>query len=288
MSVTVTILGCKGGPAIRSGGPSPSANLLAVAGRLYVVDCGLGVTRGFVEAGHHLKALSTIFVTHHHSDHNLEFGNLIHTAWTAGLATPVAAYGPAGLATMWTDFCRLNAFDIATRIADEGRPALEPMAKVRDYADGLVMEDGIVRVEALRNHHPPVTDSFALRFTVTSGEDAGKIVVFSGDTAFIPEMIRFASGADVLVHEAMLLPAVDRLVARVGNGARLREHLLASHTLAEEAARIAREAGVSRLVLSHLVPADDPEVAEADWIAAASPHFGGWLSVAKDGLSVVV
>jgi ribonuclease BN (tRNA processing enzyme) len=286
--MTLTILGSKGGPAIRTGSPSPTSMLLAVGDRLYVIDCGLGVTRGFVEAGHQLKALSTIFVTHHHSDHNLEFGNLIHTAWTAGLSSPVKAYGPAGLAGMWRAFCRLNAFDIATRIADEGRPPLEPLVMVADYADGFVMEDGVVRVEVLRNRHPPVVDSFALRFTGLSGSAAGKVAVFSGDTAFLRDMAEFARGADILVHEAMLMSGVDRLVARVGNGARLKEHLLASHTVAEDVARVAREAGVGRLVLNHLIPADDPEVVEADWRAAVEPIYDGFLTVASDGLAIVV
>jgi ribonuclease BN (tRNA processing enzyme) len=288
MAVTVTILGSKGGPAIRTGGPSPSANLLDVDGSLYVIDCGLGVTRGFVEAGHDLKRLSTIFVTHHHSDHNLEFGNLIHTAWTAGLSTPVAAYGPTGLADMWPAFCRLNAFDIATRIADEGRPPLEPMVTVHGFADGPVMDDGVVRVEALRNLHPPIVDSFALRFTVLAGVDAGKIIVFSGDTAWIPEMAPFAKGADLLVHEAMLMIGVDRLVTKVGNGARLREHLVASHTTAEDVGRIARDAGVKHLALNHLVPADDPLVREEHWIGAVRTAFDGRLTVARDGLKIAV
>ena len=117
----IILLGAKGGPAIRSGGPNPTAYLIDIAGRLYVVDCGLGVTRGFVEAGYHLSKLSTILITHHHSDHNLEFGNLIHTAWTAGLATPVNAYGPTGLKHIRHAFLELNRFDIETRIADEGR-----------------------------------------------------------------------------------------------------------------------------------------------------------------------
>ena len=92
----VILLGSKGGPAIRTGGPQPTSHLLVVRDRLYVVDCGLGVTRGFVEAGYHLAQLSTVLITHHHSDHNLEFGNLIHTAWTAGLALPVPPSRPCG------------------------------------------------------------------------------------------------------------------------------------------------------------------------------------------------
>lgn len=293
MVASVTLLGTKGGPAIRTGGPSPTSSLLVVDGRNYVIDCGLGVTRGFVEAGHSLKSLSTIFVTHHHSDHNLEFGNLIHTAWTTGLATPVRAFGAKGLAQMWRDFCRLNAFDIETRIADEGRPPLEPLVIATDYSEGLVMEDGLVRVEALRNIHPPIVESFALRFTILSGEDRGKVIVFSGDTAFMPEMIGFASGADLLVHEVMMLEGVDRLVAKTGNGPRLKAHLLASHTTTDELARIASAARVKRLALHHLVPADDPDLDEAAWRKAITTgHCGegyrGPLFVGHDGMRIVL
>ncbi len=287
MSITLTILGSKGGPAIRPGGPSPTSMLLDVDGKLYVVDCGLGVTRGLVEAGHSLRSLSTILITHHHSDHNLEFGNLIHTAWCAGLGTPVTAYGPRGLAAMWPAFCALNAFDIATRIADEGRPPLEPMVSVKDFAEGLVFDDGTVSVMAMRNHHPPVTDSFALRFVVrqTAGN---KVIVFSGDTAFIPEMISFARDADVLVHEAMYLPGVDRLVAKTPSANRLREHLMASHTLVADVGCIARDAGVKHLVLNHLVPADDPETRPEHWEVEVRTAYAGALTVARDGVKIGV
>lgn len=90
----LVLLGSKGGPALRPGGPWPSSSLLELGGRNIVVDCGLGVTRGLVDAGISLKALDLIFITHLHSDHVLELGPLIHTAWTAGLATPVTVFGP--------------------------------------------------------------------------------------------------------------------------------------------------------------------------------------------------
>jgi ribonuclease BN (tRNA processing enzyme) len=285
MTITLTLLGTKGGPAIRTGGPSPTSSVLEVDGRLYVIDCGLGVTRGFVEAGHALKNLSTILITHHHSDHNLEFGNLIHTAWTSGLNTRVQAYGPKGLAAMWPAFCSLNAFDIATRIDDEGRPPLKPMVEIHEFANGLVFDDGVVRVIALRNLHPPIVDSFALRFEIKR-TDGDKTIIFSGDTAFIPEMIGFAKNANILVHEALYLPGVDRLVAKTGNGQRLKQHLLASHTSAEDVGRIARDAGVKHLILNHLVPADDPEVISEHWEEAVRKAYSGKLTVGFDGLKV--
>lgn len=277
----LVLLGSKGGPALRPGGPWPSSSLLRIGGREIVVDCGLGVTRGLVDTGISLKALDLIFITHLHSDHVLELGPLLHTAWTAGLATPVGVFGPPGTGHYWQRFCQAMEFDIEIRIVDEGRPDIRELVSIVEFAEGQVVEQRGLKVSALRVDHPPVTDCFALRF-----EHGGKSLVFSADTAFFPPLADFAEGADILVHEAMLEEGIERLVARTGNGARLKEHLLASHSFAEEAGRIASEAGVRRLVLNHLIPADDAEIGEADWIAAVRKTWAGDLTIARDGLVV--
>ncbi|RVB59730.1 MBL fold metallo-hydrolase, partial [Mesorhizobium sp. M7A.F.Ca.CA.004.06.1.1] len=275
----LVILGSKGGPALRPGGPWPSSSLLQIGGRSIVVDCGLGVTRGLVDAGIGLKSLDLIFITHLHSDHVLELGPLIHTAWTAGLATPVHVFGPPGTDHYWQRFCQAMEFDIEIRIVDEGRPDIRDLVSIVEFGEGQVVEQGGLTVSALRVEHPPVTDCFALRF-----EHSGKSVVFSADTAFFPPLADFAQGADILVHEAMLEEGIERLVARTGNGARLKDHLLASHSFAEEAGSIASDAGVKRLVLNHLIPADDPGIGEADWTAAVRKTWAGDLTIARDGL----
>jgi ribonuclease BN (tRNA processing enzyme) len=277
----LALLGSKGGPALRPGGPWPSSSLLEIGGRNIVVDCGLGVTRGLADAGISLKALDLVFITHLHSDHLLELGPLIHTAWTAGLATPLTVLGPPGIGHYWRRFCQAMEFDIEIRIADEGRPDILDMVSIVEFGEGRVMEESGLKVSALRVDHPPVTDCFALRF-----EHDGKSVVFSADTAYFPPLADFAKGADILVHEAMLEEGIERLVAKTGNGARLREHLLASHSFAEEAGRIATDAGAGRLVLNHLIPADDPEIGEVDWIAAVRKTWAGDLTIARDGLVV--
>ena len=277
----LVLLGSKGGPALRPGGPWPSSSLLELGGRTIVVDCGLGVTRGLVDAGISLKALDLIFITHLHSDHVLELGPLIHTAWTAGLATPVTVFGPRGTGRYWQRFCEAVEFDIDIRIVDEGRPDIRKLVSVAEFGEGSVLDERGLTVTALRVDHPPVTECFALRF-----EHGGRSVVFSADTAFFPPLAGFAKKADILVHEAMLEDGVERLVARTGNGARLREHLFASHSLAEEAGRIASDAGVRRLVLNHLIPADDPAIGEVDWIDAVRKTWSGDLTIARDGLVV--
>jgi ribonuclease BN (tRNA processing enzyme) len=279
----LVLLGTKGGPAIRPGGPSPTSSLLQLGGKTIVVDCGLGVTRGIVDAGVSLKALDTVFVTHLHSDHVIELGPLLHTAWTAGLATGVDVHGPAGTDHYWDRFCQAMEFDIETRIADEGRPDIRGLVQVSEFSEGAVADVDGLRVTALRVDHPPVTECFALRF-----EHHGKSIVFSADTAYFPPLAEFAHEAEILVHEAMLEEGLDRLVARTGNGARLKEHLIASHTLAADAGRIAAEAGVGRLVLHHLIPADDPEIAEHDWVAAVRKSWQGPLAVGHDRLVVPI
>lgn len=283
MSGRLVLLGTKGGPAIRPGGPWPTSTLLELGGRTVVVDCGLGVTRGLTDAGLSLKSLDLIFVTHLHSDHVLELGPLIHTAWTAGLATPVRLFGPVGLNRYWQKFVQALEFDIETRVDDEGRPDLRQMVEVVEFGEGEVLRDGALNVTALRVDHPPVTECFALRF-----EYSGTTVVFSADTALFPPLAEFARGADILLHEAMLEQGVERLVARTGNGARLKEHLMASHSLAGEAGTIAACAGVGRLVLNHLIPADDPDIGEAEWIEAVRKTWNGPLTIGRDGLVVVI
>jgi ribonuclease BN (tRNA processing enzyme) len=279
----LVLLGTKGGPAIRPGGPSPTASLLELGGKTIVVDCGLGVTRGIVDAGLSLKMLDAVFVTHLHSDHLIELGPLLHTAWTAGLATPVKVHGPAGTGHYWRRFCQAMEFDIETRIADEGRPDVRELVELAEFSEGMVTENDGLKVTALRVDHPPVAECFALRF-----EHGGRSIVFSADTAYFEPLAEFARGADILVHEAMLEEGVDRLVARTGNGARLKQHLFACHTLAADAGRIAASAGAGHLVLNHLIPADDPGIADSHWVAAVRKSWQGALTIGRDGLVVPI
>jgi ribonuclease BN (tRNA processing enzyme) len=98
--------------------------------------------------------------------------------------------------------------------------------------------------------------------------------------------VKLARNADVLVHSAVYVPALDRMVARVANAETLKQSIVAHQTSAEDAGRVAEAAGVKTLVLSHLVPADDPEVTEQMWRDAASAHFRGTVIVGKDLMEI--
>lgn len=275
------LLGTGGGPRPRKT-VSSSAQVLLYDGAAYVIDCGDGVARQLVRADVPLRTLRQVFITHHHSDHTADYGNLLLLAWTAGLQTPVDTWGPPPLTRMTGQFLAMNAEDIATRMADEGRPALAPLIVPHDLErGGPVPVAGPVRVTAALVDHPPVTPAFAYRF-----DTPDRSIVISGDTRPSPALVQLAKGADVLVHEALFPTAVDRLVANVTNAPRLKQSILSHHTTAEEAGRVAHEAGVKTLVLSHLIPAEDPQVTEADWTAGAAIHFGGKIIVGKDLLEI--
>jgi ribonuclease BN (tRNA processing enzyme) len=270
------------------GGPRPkvtsmaSAQVIVAGDRLYVVDCGDGVARQLVLAGLSLQALRHIFLTHHHSDHNADYGNLLLLSWAVGLQDRVDTWGPPPIERITRLFMDMSATDIDTRVADEGRAPLAPLIHVHELTEpGVVMQDEHVKVTAAIAHHPMIRSALAYRF-----DAADRSIVISGDTAMSEAVVRLAKGADLLVHEALYPDAVDRLAKRVPTATTLRKHLFASHTTVEDCGRIAAAAGVKTLVLSHFVPPDDPLVTEQMWIDAARRHFKGRIVVGRDLMEI--
>ena len=281
MTDSITLLGTKGGPAIRQGGAMPTASLLQLAGKTVIVDCGIGVARSAVHTGVSLLEIDAIFITHLHSDHVLELGPLLYTSWTTGLNKKIQVFGPDGIQNYWDNFLRSMSFDSAIRIDDEGRTPLADLVEITTFGEGAVAALGDVAVTSLRVDHPPVTECYALRF-----EAGGKTVVFSADTCYFPPLADFSRGAHILVHEAMLTAGVDNIVRRTPAAGRLREHLMASHTPASDVAKIAAAADVKLLCLNHLVPADDPAFDDDDWRSEVAKNWDGRLIVGMDGMTI--
>jgi ribonuclease BN (tRNA processing enzyme) len=277
----LVLLGTRGGPRVSLERANPS-NLVVADGETFLVDCGHGVTRRLLEAGVDPASLRRILITHHHSDHTLELGPLLYSAWIAGLRAPIDVYGPPPLSAVIDGTFSAMAYDIGIRIADEGRSYPRALVRVHEVATpGLVLNAGGVRITSALVRHPPLKHCFAYRF-----DTPGRSIVLSGDTAYSPELIALSKGADVLLHEVMHPEGLDRLVARNANAAKLRAHLVASHTTTEEVGRVAAEAGVGTLVLNHFVPGDDPLLTEDDWLAAPRRDFSGRVVMGRDLLVV--
>jgi ribonuclease BN (tRNA processing enzyme) len=275
------LLGTKGGPSLTDSRKNP-ATLLLINGTPYLVDCAYGASWQLKAAGVAANDLRYVFVTHHHSDHNLDYGAVIYNAWATGQPVRIDAYGPPGLERMTGAFWEYVKFDIDTRIQDEGRPDLRKLVSVHEFSgSGLVMQNDEVKVTSALVRHPPIKQAYAYRFDARD-----RSIVISGDTTYAPELADFATGADVLVHEVMYLPGIDTLLKRVSNASRLREHLMASHTTTEDVGRIAARAGVKTLVLSHFVPGDDPSITDEQWAEGVRKHFKGRIIVGKDLMEI--
>jgi len=279
----IVLLGTKGGPSLSKGSRNPSSSLLQMGGGTFVIDCGIGVSRALVEADIALHEINAIFITHLHSDHLLELGPLIYTAWTSGLTDDLTIYGPDGIEGYWAGFMQAMEFDHHIRTRDDKRQPLSEMIKVVTYGEGTVAQHCDLSITSLRVDHPPVEHCYALRFDIGNAS-----VVFSADTCYFPALAEFAKNTDVLVHEAMLGAGIDALVDRIKGAPGLRAHLTASHTLVEDVGRIASRANAGQLVINHLVPGDNTEFTDADWQEAIGGTWSGELIVGSDGLVIPI
>ena len=278
----VVLLGTKGGPRVGESGRRNPATLIMINDVPYLVDCGYGTSKQLIAAGVALNRVRYVFITHHHSDHNLDFGPLLYNAWVTGQPVRVDAYGPTGMDKLARDFFNYLKFDIDIRMVDEGRSDPNSIVTAHELSKaGVVMTNDDVKVSACLVRHPPITQSYAYRFDAKD-----RSVVISGDTAYAPELAEFAKDADVLVHEVMYLPGIDALIQRLPNAKRLREHLMAAHTLPEEVGKIAAAARVKTLVLSHFVPGDDPSITDEQWSEGVRKHFNGRVVVGKDLMEI--
>src|SRR5215472_7471404 len=200
----------------------------------YVLDCGLGVTNQFARTGIPFTAVRSIFITHHHPDHNIEYGPFLLLGWVQGLPNSVRAFGPPPLKQMTEDFLRAYKATIDFWVEDLRVKPLVPLDVKEVFGPGVVMKDQNVKVAAAIVQHPPVRPALAYRFDFHD-----RSIAFSGDTAPLDVVAQLAKGADVLVHEAMYVPAVEAFVReRIANGFTVKfepaiAHMKADHSPVE-------------------------------------------------------
>jgi ribonuclease BN (tRNA processing enzyme) len=261
-----------------------ASHLMLHKGAAYVLDCGLGVTDKYARTGTSLRALRAIFITHHHPDHNIEYGPLLVIGWIQGMPQTVRTYGPPPLRQMTEDYLRSQKVTIDFWAEDFHLPPLG-MIEVHELSEaGPVMQDENVKVTSVLVRHPPVKPAYGYRF-----DFADRSIAFSGDTVTLEAVAKMAKGADVLVHEAMDMAAIETFIRQQiaqgapGNIETYMQHMRADHSPPEEVGRIAAEAGVKTLVLSHIAP---PTVTDGQWREAASKHFKGRILVGHDMMVV--
>jgi ribonuclease BN (tRNA processing enzyme) len=259
-----------------------TSHVMLSNGAAYVLDCGLGVIDQYARTGIPFPALRSIFITHHHADHNIEYGPLLIIGWIQGMHHDVRAFGPPPLKQMTDDFMRAYKTTVDFWAEDYKMKPLVAVDVTEVSADGPVTRDDNVKISAVIVEHPPVKPSLGYRFDFKD-----RSIAFSGDTAPCEAVATMAKGADVLVHEAMYVPEVEQYVrGQIAKGRPVKledfmAHMKADHTPVEDVGRIAQEAGVKTLVLSHLTPVID-SITDDTWRAPVAKYFKGEIIVGKD------
>jgi ribonuclease BN (tRNA processing enzyme) len=280
----LVILGTTGGPGPMLPGRTRhmTSHLMLSNGAAYVLDCGLGVTNQYARTGVPFSALKSIFITHHHPDHNVEYGPLLIVGWVQGMPLNVRAFGPPPLQQMTQDLLRAYKQTVDFWSEDFQLAPLASLEVQEISAVGAVMQDDNVKVSATVVNHPPVKPALGYRFDFKD-----RSIAFSGDTTAVQAIAEIAKGADVLVHEALYLPALEAYLRdRIAKGFptnfdAFMAHMKADHAPVEDVGHIAQEAGVKTLVLSHLTPGLD-SITDDEWRGGAAKTFKGQIIVAKD------
>lgn len=296
----IILLGTNGGPRPYPARSEP-ANLLVVNGTPYLVDAGDGVAEQIARAGFALPSVRTIFITHHHIDHDAGLAPLIgltwfDTAWDNQSLPPVQIYGPP--ATQFLTRAALDYLSVSERIFRAGVPALQPAASMFSAHDlhdnGKFYRDARITVTAAANTHfhfksgSPATGadmSFSYRFDTPHGS-----VVFTGDTGPSQAVTELARNADVLVSEVCLCATPAKVQPTSTSQAGMQTaaaidqaenfHMHNEHLTPEEVGKLATAAHVKVVILTHFVPGKTADPAK--FTAGVMRYFSGPVIPGKD------
>jgi len=268
-ALKVTLLGTGNPrPSVERFGPS----ILVEAGKeTLLFDCGRGATIRLSQAGVPFSSVTALFLTHLHSDHVVGVPDLWLTGWIMGRKTPLRVWGPAGTVEMMKHLEEAYAFDVhVRRDVDEKLDAQGAVLSGKDINEGVVYESNGVKVTAFLVDHGLVKPALGYRI-----DYQGHSVVLSGDTRPSDNLVKFAQGTDVLVHEVFDADTYHEVNNSLTpeQRQRVREH----HTTPEEAGKIFTKVAPKLAVYSHIVPPDVPDV-----VPHTRKTYAGPLEVGED------
>jgi len=274
-SLTATLLGTGVGPVVNLQ-QFGASTLVEAGGERFLFDCGRGTTMRLTQVGVPIGTISRLFLTHLHSDHVIQIPDLVLTGWAGGRRTvPLEVWGPDGTRKMMGQIQQAFAFDIhMRRDVDEKLPAAGIQVVSHDVTQGIVFDEHGVKVTAFLVDHGPVRPALGYRI-----DYRGRSVALSGDTRVSENLIRFAQGVDVLIHEG-IDPDALRNRADHPNPAAL-DAIIAHHTTPEQAGDVFSRVKPRLAVYSHAPNSER-------MISQTRKTYAGALEGAEDLLTIVI
>jgi ribonuclease Z len=269
--IEITLLGT-GSPIPDPDRAGPST-LVRAGGQIFLADCGRGVLQRAAAIGVGANALSALLLTHLHSDHIADLGDVLITRWVTTFTTdpaPLPIIGPPGTAEVVEATLKAFGRDIGYRIAHHADLTAPPRVEVQEHTEGAVWDRDGVSIRVAPTDHRPVAPTIGFRI-----ESGGASVVLAGDTVPCESLDRLAFGTDALVHTVIRKDIVTRLPQQ-----RIKD-ICDYHSSVQQAAATAKRAGVNTLVLTHYVPAIAPGQQE-QWRALAAIEFDGRIELGDD------
>jgi len=274
-NIKVTLLGTGyPRPVIERFGPS----ILVEAGKEKLLfDCGRGATQRLYQLNFPFSEATALFLTHLHSDHVVGIPDFYLTGWIFGRNTPLRVWGPTGTAEMMSHLEQAYEFDIhMRRDVDERLPAQGAVVTAKDIEQGVVYQNNGVKVIAFTVDHAPVKPALGYRV-----DYAGHSVTLSGDTRFNENLIHFAQGTDLLIHE-VLDPEAYRASDHTYTPEQ-KQRVIDHHTTPEQAGTVFSRVKPRLAVYSHVVPFDARGL-----VAQTRKTYSGPLEVGEDLMSIEI
>ncbi len=271
-----------------TGSPLPDPNragpstLVQAGDQYFVVDCGRGAVMRLLAAGVLPGMVSTVLITHLHSDHITDLNDLVTTRWIMMPANiPLRIIGPIGTRKVVDAMLEMLGPDQEYRMGhhEDLRVAGPLTVDVTEVAPEQSLEIGTVSITTHATDHRPVEPSIGYRISA-----AGRVAALAGDTIPCSGLDDMCRNADVYVQTVIREDLVAQLATLLPNSQRLLD-ILDYHSTVTQAAETAARNGVGTLVLTHYVPA--PQVgSEEEWCQIAATHFSGPVVVGPDLTSV--
>jgi ribonuclease Z len=290
--------------ACGTGGPMPSAraqSCIAVfaGGRFFLFDAGDRAAHSLEVLNLPVRDLSAVFITHFHSDHIADLGEVTSRSWILGRSTgKLPVYGPEGLERVVDGFNLIYALDDRYREAHHGTEIFKPGTggmKAHPFADPgvsgkLVYDSGGIKITAFTVDHAPIKPAVGYRL-----EYGGRVVGISGDTVDTPGLAALASGADILVSDVLnetVTEDFECAFQRMGEtrNAQIFSDIRTYHIDVNSLAALAETAGVKTLMLVHMTPspADQAQATLFFGTPMKSAGYSGNLVLAEDGTKEVL